>query len=75
MPSQTSIRYLEMRTDHDGEPLYFIIPSGDRRHPPKFIQPDDIPDPQNGPGWFECERVRRGPWLGWRALRRVETPS
>jgi hypothetical protein len=30
-----------------------------------------VPDPWNGAGLFECERIRKGPWLKWRALRRV----
>ena len=72
MPIPTRVLHLEPRHDLEGRTIYFLIPSGDRRKPPQFIDIEDVPDPWNGAGWFECERIRKGPWLKWRALRRVD---
>ena len=65
---------LERRTDGEGRTLYFMIPSSDRRKPPAFVDPEDVPPFEGAAAWFEVERVRRGPWLKWRAVRRVEGP-
>ena len=75
MPGKTTIHYLEPRFDLDGKVLYFLSRSSDRRHPPKFISPEDVPDPKAGAGYFECERVRRGPWIRLVPIRRSPGPG
>lgn len=69
---KTTIKYLERRTDCDGVTLHFMTSCGPNPCPTQIIDREDIPDPENGAGWFEVEQVARGPWLKWRAIRRVE---
>lgn len=71
----TKIARLERRTDGVGRTLYFMIPSSDRRKPPAFLDPEDVPAFEGEAAWFEVAQVRRGPWLKWRAVRRVEEPA
>ena len=72
MAKTVSIKYLERVADSDGKTLYFRTAIGSKRSPTSFVDREDIPDPEAGSGWFECERAQRGPWLKWRAIRRVE---
>lgn len=71
MPKITAIMRLERRTDLDGKTLYFMTPSGGRRHPAEFLDPQDVPDFEGDAATFELERFHKGPWLKWRAVRRV----
>jgi hypothetical protein len=72
MPQPIRTLYLEPRSDLEGRVLYFLTHSTDRRHPPHFVRPDDVPEPEKGAGFFECQRVREGPWMRLKLLRRVE---
>jgi hypothetical protein len=72
MPKPTTIKHLEPSYDRDGRLLYFMTGKPDRRAPPDFLRPEEVPEPEKGAGWFECDRARSGPWMKWRALRRVE---
>lgn len=64
--------HLEPRFDLEGQVLYFLTSGGCRRNLPSFMAPDEVPEPEKGAGWFECQRARIGPWMGWKVLRRVE---
>jgi hypothetical protein len=72
MPKPTTIKLLEPSYDRDGRLLYFMTATPDRCAPPEFLRPAEVPEPEKGPGWFECQRARVGPWVKWKALRRVE---
>jgi hypothetical protein len=58
-------RYLP---DAGGGTLHFHTRGADRRHPPHFFGPDEVPEFEGDSAWFECER-RGG---RWRILRRVD---
>ena len=45
-----------------GATMFFQTESGDRRHPPHFFQPEDVPAFQGESATFECEQ-RNGRWL------------
>lgn len=74
MPARKIAR-LERRTDGAGRTLYFLVPSSDRRKPPAFLDPEDVPAFEGEAAWFELLQVRRGPWLKWRAVRQVDAPQ
>ena len=73
--SQPIVKRLERRLDHEGRTLYFIIATSDRRRRPTFLEPENVPDFPGDSAWFEVERVKKGPWLSWRAIRRVDPPT
>jgi hypothetical protein len=73
MPRRTTIKRLEPSYDRDGRLLFFMTGKPDRRAPPDFLNPEEVPEPEKGAGWFECERARVGPWMKWKALRRVDS--
>lgn len=75
MTRKTELKYLRRQSDRDGHTMHFVIDSTTRRRPPSFVDYEDVDRPELGSGWFECERFKKGPWMKWRALRRVEKPS
>lgn len=72
MPTSTIVARLERKTDLEGRTIYFMLPSSDRRKPPAFVEPEDVPAFDGDAAWFELERVKRGPWLKWRAIRKLD---
>jgi len=66
--------YLYPRYDLEGRVLFFMTGTPDRKSPPDFLAPEQVPEPEKGGGWFECRRARIGPWMSWIVLRRVEEP-
>lgn len=75
MPAHKTIARLERRTDLQGRTIYFMLPSSDRRKPPAFVEPADVPPFDGDAAWFELERVKSGPWLKWRAIRKLDRPA
>jgi len=71
MANPIRIKRLEPRYDLEGRLLFFVTLQSDRRAPPEFLNPEDVPEPEKGAGLFECQRARVGPWVKWRALRRA----
>jgi hypothetical protein len=51
-----------------GKTLFFRTAGGDRRHPAKFLRPEDVPEFDGEEAWFECERPPR---CRWRAVRLI----
>jgi hypothetical protein len=54
--------------DAGGESLFFVIPSSDRRYPPTFFRPGEVPEFGGESAWFEMQRIK-GRWL---LLRQVD---
>ncbi len=48
--------------------MHFRTAVVDRRHPPDFFGPEEVPDFEGEDAWFEAERQGRR----WRILRRVD---
>jgi hypothetical protein len=68
-PLPTNRTYtVERRTDLDGNDLYFIIPSRDRRKHPKFFRPEEVPPFEGRAATFEIERKGKL----WRFVKRVD---
>jgi hypothetical protein len=44
-----------------GHTLFFHTEGADRRHPPQFFQPHEVPEFEGVEAWFECEK-RGGRW-------------
>ena len=51
-----------------GYTLYFVSEGGDRRHPPHFFQPDEVPEFEGESALFECV------WRDgrWRVAHRID---
>ena len=67
-------KYLYARYS-EGRVIFFMTGKPDRKCPPDFLRPEQVPEPEKGDGWFECRRTRIGPWMSWTVLRRVEEPQ
>ena len=50
MPPPIRIKFLEPRHDLEGRVLYFIIGKPDRRAPPDYLGPEQVPEPEKGAG-------------------------
>ena len=66
MAARVRLKYLRPSHDRDGRLLSFMTGTPDRRAPPDFLTPDEVPEPEKGAGWFECQRARVGPWMKWK---------
>lgn len=73
-PSYVAVKRLERQRLPDGR-CYFMIPGVDRRHGPEFLSAHEVPEFDGDVAYFEMERVRTGPWMGWRIVKQVEPPK
>lgn len=75
MPQSIIVRCLTRVTDLEGRTLNFMIPSSDRRHPPQFIPPGQVPDFEGKEAWFELQKLHIKPWSTWKVVRQVDKPA
>ena len=72
-PSHRIVRLSRRRRleEDGGDTLFFVVHAGRRNG---YLAAEDVPTFDGEEGWFELERIRKGPWMGWRVVRQVGKP-
>jgi len=71
-----TVRRVDRHRLADGTTINFTMPAMTRqRSQVDFFGRKDVPEFEGEFAYFEMERVRKGPWMGWRIIRQVEPPK